>query len=566
MATPNEASPLLAKHANSPVDSNGISDHDSEHMGNDEALLNGPSQRRVDEESQEEEASRETQYEGLPEVKKQLKFILPAVSIGLFLAAADQTIVASAYGKIGSDLNALNKTSWISTAYFLTSTSFQALYGKLSDIFGRKSTLLFAYTIFAFGSLFCGLARNIDELVAARAFAGIGGGGMTTVVSIMLSDIVPLRERGVWQGILNIVFALGAGCGAPLGGIFADSVGWRWAFLAQAPLCAVTFVAVALTLKLPKVESSDWKSKLKRVDFVGAIVLICAVFTLLLGLDRGSNVAWNAPITLISLCLSLPLFISFVLVEQKFAAEPFAPGRIIFEKSLVACYLVNFFSFGGMMSVIFYLPLFFQAVDGQTATQAGVRLIPSITAGVCGSLFGGILMQRTGKYYWLTVSAYTGVAIGILLVLLFTGLTVNTTYGILTGLSISSFANGIGVTTSLVSLIANAAPKDQAITTACSYLFRSLGSVVGLSLSATVVQQSLRTQLRRRLSHDEDADQIIQKVRESLEYIKTLKPETRKAVRVCYEIATRNGFGFMLGVVSLAMLSSWFIREKKLSR
>lgn len=250
------------------------------------------------------------------------------------------------------------------------------------------------------------------------------------------------------------------------------------AFLAQAPLCAVTFVAVALTLKLPKIESSDWKSKLKRVDFVGAIVLICAVFTLLLGLDRGSNVAWNAPITLISLCLSLPLFIAFVLVEQQFAAEPFAPGRIIFEKSLVACYLVNFFSFGGMMSVIFYLPLFFQAVDGQTATQAGVRLIPSIIAGVSGSLFGGILMQRTGKYYWLTVSAYTGLTIGMLLVLLFTGLTVNTTYGILTGLSISSFANGIGVTTSLISLIANAAPKDQAITTACSYLFRYCFSFV----------------------------------------------------------------------------------------
>ena len=249
------------------------------------------------------------------------------------------------------------------------------------------------------------------------------------------------------------------------------------AFLAQAPLCAVAFLAVVLLLRLPRIESSDWKSKLRRVDFAGAIVLICAVFTLLLGLDRGSNVAWSAPVTLVSLCLSPPLFILLVLIEHKFAVEPFAPGRIVFEKSLFACYLVNFFSFGGLMSVIFYLPLFFQAVDGHTATQAGVRLIPSIAAGVCGSLFGGILMQRTGKYYWLTVTAYTGLTLGMLLVFLFTGLTANNTYGILTGLSVASFGNGIGVTTSLIGLIANAAAKDQAITTACSYLFRYVSLV-----------------------------------------------------------------------------------------
>lgn len=131
------------------------------------------------------------------------------------------------------------------------------------------------------------------------------------------------------------------------------------------------------------------------------------------------------------------------------------------------------------MSAIFYLPLFFQAVDGQTATQAGVRLIPTIAAGVCGSLLGGILMQRTGKYYWLTVSAYNGLTLGMLLILLFTGLS-NNTYGIITGLSIAGFSNGIGVTTSLIGLIANAAPKDQAMTTACSYLFRYSSPVATL--------------------------------------------------------------------------------------
>ena len=216
----------------------------------------------------------------------------------------------------------------------------------------------------------------------------------------------------------------------------------------------------------------DWKTKFGRVDFPGALILICAIFTLLLGLDRGSNVAWRAPISIVCLCLSLPLFLAFVFVELKLAAEPFAPGRIIFEKSLVACYLCNFFSFAGFLSVIFYLPLFFQAVDGFTATQAGVRILPAIASGVTGSLFGGVLMQRTGKYYWLTVSAYTFLTLGLIPILLFTGIVANNTYGILVGFSIGGFSNGIGITTSLIGLIANASHQDQAITTACSYLFR----------------------------------------------------------------------------------------------
>jgi MFS family permease len=443
-----------------------------------------------------------------------------------------------------------------SCRYFITLTSFQPLYGKMSDIFGRKPALLFGYAVFGIGCLFCGLARNINELIAARAFAGIGGGGMTTVVSIMMSDIVPLRERGTWQGIINIIYASGAGCGAPLGGVLADLVSWRWAFLGQFPLCVAAFIIVALVLNLPKQEVSDWKTKFGRVDFLGAFVLIGAVFTMLLGLDTGSNVSWSATITIVSLCLSAPLFALFVLVEFKIAAEPFAPKRIIFERSLVACYLCNFFSFGGWLAAIFYLPLYFQAVDDCSASQAGVRLLPGIVAGVSGSLFGGLLMQRTGKYYWLTVCAYINLTLGFIPILLCTGLVTNNTYGISVGLVICGFSNGIGVTTSLIGLIANASTEDQAVATACSYLFRSLGSVVGLSLSATVVQQTLRTELRDHMNDSKDADQIVKRVRESLDYVKTLDPELREIVRRCYGTATRNGFAFMLGTVSLAALAS----------
>ncbi|CAD6593456.1 MAG: hypothetical protein ASARMPREDX12_007212 [Alectoria sarmentosa] len=534
-----ETSPLLAKPTSTlpdlGLDPNSVPPGEFGATGHQ----HGDTKPAEDEESQSNSEDRGHQYEGMPDVKAKL-------------------------------------------CYLLTLSSFQPLYGKMSDIFGRKPCLLFAYAIFGLGCLWCGLARNMNELIVARAFAGIGGGGMTTVVSIMMSDIVPLRERGTWQGILNIIYALGAGCGAPLGmdslpqveavyspvvgGLLADRINWRWAFLAQGPVCAAAFLSVALVLKLPKQNSSDWKTKLRRIDFLGAFVLVAAIFLLLLGLDRGSNNSWSAPITITSLCVSFPLFCLFIFVELKLAAEPFAPGRIIFKRSLVACYLCNFFGFGGWLAVLFYIPLFYQAVDGFSATQAGLRLLPNVLAAVSGSLTGGLLMQKTGKYYWLTVVAISTSTLGTLLIILCTGLVVNNTYGISVGLVLGGFCTGIGTTTTLIGLIANAAPEDQAIATACSYLFRSLGSVVILSLTASVVQQSLRDQLRERLNSEKDAEEIVKRVRESLDYVKTLKPAVREAVRQCYANSTRNGFGFILGTACCAMLASLFIREKRLGR
>ena len=208
------------------------------------------------------------------------------------------------------------------------------------------------------------------------------------------------------------------------------------------------------------------------------------------------------------------------------------------------------------MTVLFYIPLFYQAVDGFSATQAGVRLLPNVLGSVSGSLSGGLLIQRTGKYYWLTVLAYSTATLGSLLIILCTGLVVNNTSGISVGLALGGYCLGIGTTTTLIGLIANAAPKDQAVATACSYLFRSLGSVVILALSASIVQQSLRSQLQEQLSSGKDAEEIVRRVRESLDYVKTLKPTVQEVVRQCYASSTRNGFVFMFGIACCGMVSS----------
>jgi hypothetical protein len=246
-------------------------------------------------------------------------------------------------------------------------------------------------------------------------------------------------------------------------------IGWRWwvfdaiclvyllanvnrAFIAQAPLCLVALICVAAVLKVPESEKSDWKSKLRRIDFLGAIILVLAVFGFLLGMDRGSNVSWTIPITVISLVASIILFALFIAVEIYFALEPFAPGHIIFDRCLFACYSCNFFSFGGWLAAVFYLPLYFQASDGVSATVAGMRLLPSIVAGVIGSLFSGVVMKKTGKYYWLTSASYTFLFLGMVLIFLYSGLVTRSTLGVIFGMVMCGFGNGIGITTTLIAL------------------------------------------------------------------------------------------------------------------
>ncbi|KAJ8518503.1 hypothetical protein ONZ45_g4418 [Pleurotus djamor] len=492
------------------------------------------------------------------------KIVIP-MAIGIFLAAMDGTIVVSSYAAIGSELKQLQSTSWIATGYMLTLTSFQPLYGKMSDIFGRKACLLFAYSVFALGSLFCGLARNMTELIAARAVAGIGGGGMTTVVSIIMSDIVPLRSRGTWQGILNIVFATGSAAGAPLGGFLADSIGWRWAFLVQVPITFLAIASVTLALDLPKVENSDFHSKIRRVDFPGAITLVLAVFSLLYALDRGGNITWTDKYTVGALSSFLAFSFLFGAIEMELAKEPFAPKRIIINRSLIASYLVNFFGMASGLSMLFHVSLWLQAVKGMSASQAGVWLLWSIGGSVIGSLAGGFMMQVTGRYYWLTVGAYAALFVGGLVTTLMTGLLATSFVALAIGLVVSSLGNGSGITTSLIALIANAGPADQAIATAVSYLFRSLGSVIGLSVGSTLVQSTLRTFLRRQLDGT-DVDELIRRVRESLSYVDTLDPTTQAAVRYSYEQAVHITLIFTTTMGAFAVLSSLFIKETALSK
>ncbi len=312
-------------------------------------------------------------------------------------------------------------------SYFITLTSCQPLYGKLSDIFGRKECLLFAYGVFGLGCLGCGLAQSMVQLCVARGVAGVGGGGMTAVVAILVSDIVPLRDRGLWQGYINIIYAAGTATGAPLGGILADSIGWRWygyqsslhvkiprmltdatrSFIGQTPLCIVAALIVYFALDLPPPSTDHLYAKIKRIDFLGALTLVTTVLALLFGLDTGSKAGWTHRTTILSLGVVTPLLLAaFLYVEARVASHPFALGRIIFERSMFACYMANFFGLAGQMGAFFFIPLYLQAVHGFSATVSGALLVPGMLTGVSASIAGGWVIKRTGRFYWITVLGF----------------------------------------------------------------------------------------------------------------------------------------------------------------
>ncbi|KAH9898883.1 MFS general substrate transporter [Xylariomycetidae sp. FL2044] len=512
----------------------------------------------------EDEANAGANGDGPKKPKVNMAALLPALAIGVFLVAMDQTLTIACYGRMGSDLRALNSTSWIATSYFLTLTTFQPLYGKLSDIFGRKACLLFAYSVFGLGCLGCGLARDIVQLCVARAVAGMGGGGMNAVVSILVTDLVSLQDRGVWQGYINIVYAAGVASGAPIGGLMADSIGWRWAFVMQFPMAIAAFVSVFLVLHLPKTDHAHWSAKILRIDFLGAFTLVSAVFLLLFGLDNGSNEGWDQKITYVPLALAPVLLGLFVLIEVRVAANPFAPGRVILDPPLLAAYGANFFGVAGQMGVLFFIALFFQAAMGLTVTQAGLMFIPGTVFGLAGSLGGGIVMRKTGKYYWLTFGGIVLLLASLVPLVLFTGAVHKSLVGTAIGLCMLSLGAGTAITTTLIAIIANTSQEDTAIAIACSYLFRSLGTTIGISTSTAVLQQVLRMGLAEGLRDGGRAEEIEEGVRLSLDYIRSLEPEVALVVRQCYAVATQYAFIPAAIFVTLALISAAFVKEKRL--
>ncbi|KIJ18330.1 hypothetical protein PAXINDRAFT_71564, partial [Paxillus involutus ATCC 200175] len=343
--------------------------------------------------------------------------IIPVFS-GLALCAAvsalDSVIIATALPTVSAAFNAGSVASWIPSAYMLTSTSFQPLYGRLSDIFGRKAALCLAMGVYMIGSLLSGFSRSTIELIIFRGFAGAGGGGIQSMAQIIVSDIVSLRDRGKYQGIIAGAIALGYAIGPPVGGALSEKVSWRWCFWINLPvsLCAICVVIFVLPLK--PVEG-DVKRKLLAIDYLGAGLTLLGSSLILLPLIWGGvTFPWNSPIVLASLCSGVLVIIIFCYWEWKCARLPIVPMYIFKHITVSGVYVTMFVNGFVFFSSLYYLPQFFQVALGYSPIRSGVFLLPVLVSQSFASWVtaSGMAVSRTGRYRTIVYVGFSVWAVG----------------------------------------------------------------------------------------------------------------------------------------------------------
>jgi EmrB/QacA subfamily drug resistance transporter len=416
---------------------------------------------------------------------RQIVTILVGLMMGMFLAALDQTIVASALRVIADDLKGLSAQAWVTTAYLITSTIVTPLYGKLSDIYGRKPYFIFAISIFTIGSVLCTLATSIGTLAIYRAIQGLGAGGLFSLALAIIGDIVPPRERAKYQGYFLAVFGTSSVLGPVIGGFFAgqDSIfgitGWRWVFLVNVPIAAAALVVVTRTLHLHHVRLDH------RIDYWGAAALAVALVPLLIVAEQGREWGWGSGKALLCYAIGAAGFIGGLLIERAMGDEALIPLRLFSNRTVAVSSITSVFVGMGMFGGLAALPLYLQIVKGASATQAGLELLPMTLGIMFGSILSGQLISRTGRYRHFPIMG-AGLLVGALFAFHYVGAD--------TPLWVSMiimvfFGVGLGFNFQPLTLaVQNAvSPRDIGVATSSATFTRQIGGTLGTAVFLSIL-------------------------------------------------------------------------------
>jgi len=400
-----------------------------------------------------------------------LAIIFSTAWVGVFLGAIDSSVIATLTVPISSEFHSLTLLSWLATAYLISNAVFQPLSGRLTDIFGRGPGLIFSHIVFSAGNLICGLATTGPQLILGRAIAGIGGGGLMSIATFLGSDLVPLRKRGVVQGMLTICFGSGAMLGGVLGGILNDysNRGWRLAFLVQAPPSLLAAVCVYFFIRIPPKQSQ--MSYLARIDFLGVFLMASFLILFLVGLNTGGNIVpWTHPLPLATIPLAFVGFFLFIWWESQ-ATQPIIPVKLLLERTVLAACLSNFFCTMAFFGLLFYIPLYLQ-VRGRTATEVGLLILFSPLGTSISSVGAGVIMNKTGKYVGLSVASVIVMIFGVITF----GFHDENSHDWLTAIVFFLVGSGYAsmLTTTLLACIAAVKHAHQAVVTSATCEFSSL--------------------------------------------------------------------------------------------
>jgi EmrB/QacA subfamily drug resistance transporter len=468
----------------------------------------------------------------------------------MLLAALDQTIVGTALPTIVGDLGGASHISWVVTAYLLAETIATALAGKIGDLFGRKIVFQVCVAIFLIASIFCGLAQSMFGLVAWRGVQGLGAGGMMVTSMALIADYIPLRERGKYQGALGAVFGVVTVVGPLLGGLFTDHLTWRWAFYVNVPIgiALMIFCQYSMPRLKPTVRPI--------IDYLGIAVIAAASTCLILMTSwGGTEYPWSSPVIIGLAAAGLLLLGLFVLVESR-VREPMLPMRLFRNQVFTLCGVLSFIVGFAMFGALTFLPTFMQYVEGVSATESGLRMLPMVFGLLITSIASGTIVGRTGKYKMFPILGGAIIALGMFLVSRMdaqTPVLVSSIYLFVLGL-------GLGMCMQVLTIVVqNTVPyHDLGVATSGVTFLRTLGSAFGVALFGTVYSNSLSTQFERAPALPPGVDTS---VLESPKGVHSLPFPLQQIVVDGYAEALQSVFLAAVPVGLLAMVIAFFLKQ-----
>jgi EmrB/QacA subfamily drug resistance transporter len=466
----------------------------------------------------------------------------------MLLAALDQTIVSTALPTITSDLGGLDELSWVVTAYLLAATASTPIWGKISDLYGRKLMLQIAVVVFVSASALAGLSQSMPQLIETRALQGLGGGGLMVLVMAVLADLIPPRERGRYAGLFGAVFGVASVVGPLLGGFFTEHLSWRWIFYINLPLGIAAFLVLGSVLHLPRHRQQH------RIDWLGASLLVIGVVSLLLVTVWGGNqYAWGSA-QIIGLAVAGLVALTFFVLQELRHPEPMVPLTLfrngVFSVTSGIGFVVGFAMFGSIV----YLSIYLQVVYGSSPTVAGLQLLPLMVGLLITSILSGRLITRTGRY---KIFPIIGSGLATIALFLLSNLAGDTPYW---QIAIAAFILGAGLGNMmqvLILAVQNAvAPKDIGTATSGAAFFRSIGGSFGTAVFGAVWAARLTSELKTVLP---PGVQTGGDPRSSMSIIHSLPADLQSEVLGAFARATDFTFLMAVPIMAIAFVLAWFV-------
>ncbi|HEY0688711.1 MAG TPA: MDR family MFS transporter [Kribbella sp.] len=474
--------------------------------------------------------------------------VMVAIMLGMLLASLDQTIVATALPTIVSDLGGASHLSWVVTSYLLAQTIMTALVGKFGDLYGRKPVFLISVVLFLAGSFLCGMADSMLWLIGSRALQGLGAGGIMVTAMAIIADVVPLSERGKYQGVIGSVFGVSTVAGPLLGGLFVDQLSWRWAFYVNIPLGVI--VLIVGTITLPTVKAAIKPA----IDYLGILLIGVAATGLTLVTTWGGNrYAWTSPIIVAMAVGSGIALVLFVLVEQR-AAEPLLPIRLFRSRVFTVCTVLSFIIGFAMLGGVTFLPTYLQYVHGASATESGLEMLPLVVGLLAASVGVGQVISKTGRYRIFPIIGTILIAVGLFLLSLMDNTTsypVSAGYMLVLGI-------GVGLCMPVPTVVVQSTVdySDLGVATSGVSFLRTMGSSFGVAVFGSIYAAQLPEKLAAATPPGVDP-----RLTQTVDGVRSLSDSVRASITAAYADALHAVFLAAVPVAALGLIVALMLKE-----